>query len=200
MIKFDRPKLHLPGVGFYIALGSLVFTIVAFILYGMTFDAFHYDPDKWVTALLVIAIWCFVCIFAGVIFSGNNANWTGIMYYVAAFALTLALIKFLTPCLSPIGIYFTVHNMGDVEANAVGVPRSIVTIVMFVLAIVSLIVSAFFGGALGARKKKGIGSKADGDAEKDKADSVAAVDAVTEGDSVDSTAASPEKNEVDHGV
>jgi hypothetical protein len=33
--------------------------------------------------------------------------------------------------------------MGDVEANAIGVPRSIVTIVLFVISIATLIASSF---------------------------------------------------------
>ena len=75
---------------------------------------------------------------------GDKPFWVDVLYIIAMFALVISAIKFITPCLSPIGIYFTVHNMGDVEANAAGVPRSIAGIVIFVLAIVCLAVAAFF--------------------------------------------------------
>ncbi len=151
----DKLKsLNVPGVAIYILAGSLVFCIAAFIMYEMTFDAFHYENDKWIEALFVMTFWSYACIIIGTLISGNGAKATDALYIVAAFALTIATIKFLIPCLSPIGIYFTVHNMGDVEANAIGVPRSIVTIVLFVVSILLLVVSAFFPSALGKRRVK----------------------------------------------
>lgn len=152
-------KIYRPGVGFYLTAASLVLAIAAFVLYGMTFSAFGYDTERWVVALMTIALWGYACILVNGLLFGNARAATDIMYVIDAFCVTLALIKFLIPCLSPIGIYFTVHNMGDVERNAIGVPRSIVGVVFFVLTIVTLVTSAFF--SISSRKHEADWSKAE---------------------------------------
>ncbi|MCH5350966.1 MAG: hypothetical protein J1F39_03245 [Clostridiales bacterium] len=139
MIKIKQPR-----AGFILLAVTLVFAIASFIMYSATFDAFHFVGDKWVVALMVIAIWSIVALLVNSLISGDKPLFVDALYIIAMFAIVIALIKFLTPCLSPIGIYFTVHNMGDVEANAIGVPRSIAGIVLFVLTVILLIVSAFF--------------------------------------------------------
>ena len=136
-------KLKKLGAGFYGLVVSLVCAIVAFIMYFLTFNAFHYSADRWVTALTVIALWAIAFLLINAIVSDDTPFYVDIFYVIAVFTLTLAMIMFLLPCLSPIGIYFTVHNMGDVEANAIGVPRSIVCIVFFAISIIGLLVSAF---------------------------------------------------------
>lgn len=147
-------KIRKPGAGFYLLSVSLLLSIAAFIMYSLTYDALGYASDKWVIASMVIAFWCFGCLLLMALLSANAPKITDVFYWVAVIALTLATFKFLIPCLSPIGIYFTVHNMGDVEANAIGVPRSIVGIILFVLAIVVLIVAAFFSVALKSIEEK----------------------------------------------
>ena len=137
-------KLKKPHAGFYLLAVSFVFAVVAFIMYFLTFNAFHYSTDRWVTGLTLIAFWSILFLLISSLISGDDPFYVDIFYVIAAFCLTIATIKFLIPCLSPIGIYFTVHNMGDVEANAIGVPRSIVCVVFFVLSIICLLVSAFF--------------------------------------------------------
>ncbi len=137
-------KIKAPRAGFYILAAALLLTIVAFIMYAVTFDAFHFVSDKWVVALMIIAIWSICCILINSLFMGNRPMFVDALYIIAIFALVIAAVKFFTPCLSPIGIYFTVHNMGDVEANAIGVPRSIAGIAVYVVAIVCVVVGAFF--------------------------------------------------------
>lgn len=140
MIKIAKLR-----AGFYILAAALLLSIAAFVVYNLTFDAFHYVTDRWIVALMIIVIWSIVCLLISSLFMGDKPLYIDALYIIAMFALVIAFIKFLTPCLSPIGIYFTVHNMGDVEANAIGVPRSIVGIVIYVLAIICLVVGAFFG-------------------------------------------------------
>lgn len=140
-------KIKKPGVGFYLLAVSAILCIAAFVMYSLTYDALRYDSDRWVVALMIITFWCIGCLLVTSLISGNASKITDVLYWVAVMALTIATFKFLIPCLSPIGIYFTVHNMGDVEANAIGVPRSIAGIILFVLAIIVLIVSAFFSAA-----------------------------------------------------
>lgn len=137
-------KLKKPGIGFYLTAVSLLFAVLAFIMYGVTFSAFHYTADRWVTALLIIALWCEMCLLVNSLLSGNKPFFMDIFYIGGIFALTVCMFKFLVPCLSPMGIYFTVNNMGDVEANALGVPRAIVCLVFFVISVLSLAVSSFF--------------------------------------------------------
>lgn len=146
-------KLKKPNAGFYLLAVSFVLSIVAFIMYILTFDAFHYTLDRWVTSLTVVAFWAFVFLLVHALISGDKPFYVDIFYVIAAFTLTLAAIMFLIPCLSPIGIYFTVHNMGDVEANAIGVPRSLVCIVFFIFSVVGVLVSTFLNLS-GKEKKK----------------------------------------------
>lgn len=130
--------------GFYLLLVSLIFAIAAFIMNFSTFDAFHYENDRYIIALMIISFWCLLCIIITSVINHKEGKIIDVLYLIAIFAITIALVKFLIPCLSPIGIYFTVHNMGDVEANAIGVPRSIITISLFVISIATLISSSFF--------------------------------------------------------
>lgn len=136
-----------PRTGFYLTAAALVTAVIAFITYLLTFDAFHYATDRWVTALMIIAIWTLACLIVCGLLFGDEPFYIDILRVAAVFCMTVATLKFLLPCLSPIGIYFTVHNMGDVEANAIGVPRSIVCVVFCVISVVLMMVSAFFTAA-----------------------------------------------------
>ena len=133
-----------PRAGFILLAMALHLAVAAFIVYAMTFDAFHYVPDNWVIALMIIVIWSIAALLISSFFMGDKPLFVDALYIVIIFALVTATVKFVTPCLSPIGIYFTVHNMGDVEANEIGVPRSIAGIVIFVLTILLVLISAFF--------------------------------------------------------
>lgn len=136
-------KIKKPAIGFWLISAGLILSIVAFALYFATYDALGYNQDYWVIAMMVIAFWGFVCLIVNGLLVGNKPFFMDIFFVLVAFALVFATIKFLTPCLSPIGIYFTVHNMGDVEANAIGVPRAIAGVVFYLLSVVCVIVASF---------------------------------------------------------
>ena len=138
-------KINKPYVGFYFLAIAFIFTIVAFVYYFLTYKAFGYSQNRWIIALMVIVFWSFNCLLVSSLLSDGRPFWMDIFYVFAVFGLALSTILFLIPCLSPIGIYFTVGNMGDVEANAIGVPRCIKGIIFYVLAIVFVIISAFLG-------------------------------------------------------
>lgn len=142
--QLKKIKLNKPSIGFYLLAGSLVLSIVAFVYYSLTYSAFGYSQNRWVIAMTVISFWSFLCLLGYSLFGDGKAIWMDIFYLIIAFGLTISTVLFLTPCLSPIGIYFTVGNMGDVEANAIGVPRCITGVVFYVLAILSVIAAAFF--------------------------------------------------------
>lgn len=127
---------------FWVVCFSFVALIAAFVMHFLTFSALHYQTDRWVIALSIIALWSEAMLLFEKI-SGKKFFAFDIFLPVAVIAATLALFKFLIPCLSPIGIYFTVHNMGDVEANAIGVPRSIACIVLYVLSIIAIVPPSF---------------------------------------------------------
>ncbi|MCH5162810.1 MAG: hypothetical protein J1G38_04905 [Clostridiales bacterium] len=147
-IKFKKPS-----VGFYLLVASTVLAIAAFVMYSLTYDALTYASDKWVIASMVIAFWCLGCLMLTSVISGNGAKITDVFYWLGVMSLTLALFKFITPCLSPIGVYFTV-NMGNMEAYSIGVPRGIAGAVLYVLSVLSLIVSAFFSPTVSEKKKE----------------------------------------------
>lgn len=132
-----------PSIGFWFVSAGLALSIVAFALYFSTYKALGYNQDYWVIAMMVIALWGFGCLIVNGLLAGNKPFFMDIFYALVAFALVFATIKFITPCLSPIGIYFTVHNMGDVEANAIGVPRAIAGAVFYVLSVVCVVVASF---------------------------------------------------------
>jgi hypothetical protein len=91
-----------------------------------------------------IAIWglAFMCI--NTLIVGEKPFWVSYINVLTPFLILLSAILFISPCLSPIGIYFTVGNMGNVEANAVGVPSVIRGVIFYMIGIIALIVSAFF--------------------------------------------------------
>lgn len=124
---------------------SLVGSIYAFIMHNLTFDAFNYNVDYWVIALTIIAVWSIIMLLVQRIWFKDTVLLFDIFYLIAAFSLFLGALLFLKPCLSPIGIYFTVNNMGDVEANALGVPRCISTMIGYGASLLCLIVASFLG-------------------------------------------------------
>lgn len=136
-------KLKKPSVGFWLTLVCFVFAIVAFVLYFTTFKALNYENNLWVIALSIIALWSMLCLLVNGLLAGNKPFFMDIFYVLAVFSLVLAMILFLSDCLSPIGIYFTVHNMGDVEANAAGVPRCIAGVAFYSVSFLMMIIAGF---------------------------------------------------------
>lgn len=147
----NKIKLQVPHVGFYLTIAAFVFTVVAFILGFVVYHIFGYAVNRWEVFCAVAALWLMGFLLVNSLFAGERPVWTAPLYAVVCVLLTFAAILFIQPCLSPIGIYFTVNNMGDVEANAAGVPRAIATTVLFVIALISMTVAAF---APMARPKK----------------------------------------------
>jgi len=136
-------KLNKPSVGFILLACSLVFTIVAFILYNSTFNVFNYQPSNQVIAYTIIALWGILFLLINSLLAGNKPVLGSIFYLINCFALLFAFSYLLIPCLSQIAVFFTV-NMGDMETYALGVPRCIAGCVFFVLALLCNIVSSFF--------------------------------------------------------
>lgn len=138
MIKFKRLN-----VGFYITLLSFISAVVSLIMFMATYSVFKYSFNRWVFFMTFLSIWAMGFMLVNTFLVGDKPFWVSYVYVLISVMLVLSLVKFINPCLSPIGIYFTVHNMGDVETNAIGVPYSLVTAGFYLVAIISNLVASF---------------------------------------------------------
>ncbi len=135
-------KLKKPGVGFILLSLSLVFIIVAFILFLKTYAIFEYDTNRWAITASILAIWFLVFILVNSLFKGDNPFWIVLIYGIITFLLTFAVVKFISPCFAPIGIYFTVI-MGNVEQILAGVPRALAGAACYLVSILLILVASF---------------------------------------------------------
>ncbi len=128
---------------FYLQLIALVFLCVGYANYFHTMTAFDYPADRWIMLLSIAAIVLIAFQMVNGVVAGNQ---TGTVFVLAAGVVFIALVVcfYLSSCIANIAIYFSVGGMGNVEANAVGVPSCIRGIVLLVISIVSTIASAFF--------------------------------------------------------
>lgn len=138
MIKMKRL-----GVGFYFAAVSLIFTAAALAMFLRTYNVFGYVINRWALFMTLLTLWCLLFRTMNTLFVGEKPFWASYVHVLVSLFLVFSLLLVIKPCLSPIGIYFTVHNMGDVETNAIGVPASIVTAACYLLAIVCNLIAAF---------------------------------------------------------
>ncbi len=138
-------KIKRAGVGFYLLILSFVFGILGFIWYMSTYSVFRYSEDRLSITLTLISLWFIAFLIGDTLFTGKNPTFSKMFYGIAIFMMTYSLIRLLTPCLSPIGIYFTVGNMGDVETNKIAVPKCILGTIFFAISIVTLLVAGILG-------------------------------------------------------
>lgn len=127
---------------FILVLLSLIIMIVGFILYFSTFRVFGYSDSKWVIGLTIIALWLEIIVLANQAFA-NKPFYVSFIYILIPFMVMIIIGQYLIPCLSPIGIYFTV-NMGDMETYALGVPRCIAGVALYLVSAIALIGASFF--------------------------------------------------------
>lgn len=140
----NKLRLKTPHVGFYLIALSFVLTFVAFIMTFRVYNIFGYRINRWVIFTSVAALWLMGFFLVNALFTGDKQFWVAPIYAVICILLVFAAILFIQLCLAPIGIYFTVNNMGDVEANALGVPRAIAATVLYVVALLCVTVASFF--------------------------------------------------------
>lgn len=145
-------KLKKPHIGFIFMALAFVLTIVAFSMSFVVYGIFGYAVNRWGVFLAVAAFWLTGFLLVNALFAGERPFWVSLLYVGVCVALTFAAILFIQPCLAPMGIYFTVGNMGDVEANAAGVPRAIVTVVLYVVALLCMVVAAFCPAVSGEKE------------------------------------------------
>ncbi len=136
-------KLKKPSIGWYFLLASFLCCIVAFALFLSTYSVFRYETNRWAVSCMILSIWGLLFLLVNTLWKGDYPSFCNVIYGVVTFLILFAFTQFINPCLSPIGIYFTVHNMGDVATNAIGVPRAIIASVFFILATCCTMIAAF---------------------------------------------------------
>lgn len=143
---FDKisGKIKKCRAGVYLLLLAVVAAAIGFASFLTAYDIFGYKTERWGISMTAMGLWLSAFMVFNAFYGGNKPKWTWALYVFVTFFFTLSMIRFLTPCLSPIGIYFTVNNMGDVKANALGVPKAIIGAVFYLVAIISVIASSFF--------------------------------------------------------
>ncbi len=140
-----RKSIPIPGVGSILQLLSLILLVVGFIFYFACWSAFGYGQDRFVIAFTILAIWVSILMLATDFFDAKRPIWVASIGLVYCFFVLFSFGRILAPCISPIGILFTV-NMGDMETYAIGVPRCFVSIGGYLLSALFFVASSFFGG------------------------------------------------------
>lgn len=135
-----KPKI--PGLGFGALALALALTIAAFAMHFATYAAGSYATSRWTIMCSVLSVWLMVLLLVNGLLVGERPAWTGFIYALIAFLLTFGAAKFMQPCLTQIGIYFTV-NMGDTAMNEAVTKLSIPTAVLYVAAVILTIAAAF---------------------------------------------------------
>lgn len=136
-------KLQIPRVGFILLALSLIFTIIGYCYYQYTFEVFNYQPSKLIIAMTIISVWSTISLLVNSLFFSDKHSFFDVFYLINVVAVILSFAYLLMPCLSPIGVYFTV-NMGDMETYSKGVPSCITGCVFYVLSAIITIVASFF--------------------------------------------------------
>ena len=142
------------GVGFILTLVALVASVGALGMFLYTYNVFGYTLNRWAFSFTLLACWLLLFLVVNTFLAGGEPYWTRYAYTFICFFLLYAALAFIKPCLSPIGIYFTVHDMGDVETNAVGVPASLATAALYLVAFFLSTVAAFMGTAADKKLKR----------------------------------------------
>ena len=149
-----KREFKIPFVGFFLMAVALILTFVAFIMSFKVYTIFGYATNRWAVTLSFAALWLTAFLIANSLIAGEKPFVISLFYVAVCMMLTFAAIMFIQPCLAPMGIYFTVGNMGDVEANAAGVPRAIATVALYVVALLHMVVAAFFPAVIVKEKNE----------------------------------------------
>lgn len=129
-------------LGFFFMAAALILLMVGYNTFFETMNAFGFDPDRWVILLTISSLAIMGFILLNSLIMGDQAG-IFILYLLAAGMIAMSICLYLQPCLSPIAIYFSVGNMGDVEANAIGVPSVIRGCIYYLVSIICLIFAGF---------------------------------------------------------
>lgn len=147
MLKIKKIK-----VGFILNVLSLILTLIALFLFLSTYEVFSFQINRWAVTCSILAIWGLLFLTINSLFKGEKQFWTSLIYPIIVVLITYAALQFIKPCLSPIAIFFTVRNMGDTATYEIGVPRAIITAVLYILALILSVVSSFMASTKEGKK------------------------------------------------
>lgn len=125
---------------------ALVCTIASLVMFLFTYKVAVFTLNRWTLSCTVFAMWLIVFLIANSVFRGDRPFWTIFAYILVVFLMTYGMLRFLQPCITPIGFAFGASdlNMGDTALNRVVAYMSVATTVLYLVAIVCTVVAAFF--------------------------------------------------------
>lgn len=140
-----KGKIKLPGIGFYFSAAALVFSVAGMCLFLVTYNVGGYTLSRWALTCSVLAVWLLLFITVNMFIKGDKPFWCSLLFVLAVFLLTYGLLKFIQPCLTPIGFVFGASdlNMGDTALNKVVAYYSVATAAFYVLSVLSILAAAF---------------------------------------------------------
>ena len=127
---------------FYMEVVAIILISIGLSLHFTSYAALGYGMNRFTVLLSISSILLLLFLAINSTVVGNQFTNVFIVMVSTVFILFAGLLH-ISRTLSNIGIYFTV-NMGNAEANAAGVPPAIAATIMFVLAAILVVVSAFF--------------------------------------------------------
>ncbi len=153
-------KIKKPALGFVFVCISLVFAVTALALFITTYNVGGYTLSRWALACTVIAIWLLLCLAVNMALFGDKPVWSGLVYAATVFLLIYGLMRFIQPCLTPIGFILGAGdlNMGDTALNKIVAERSIITAVFYVLSVIAAVAASF----MSAERKSSAGARQEG--------------------------------------
>ena len=152
-MKFRLKKMPFVGFGFFLL--ALIALIIGYALTFKTYQLDHNsDPNRLVVILPIFAIWILLIQLVMSFIDDNRPVWLDAINVVYCFLVLFAFGKFISGFLEYIGIYYTVHEMGDVATMEAVVPKAILASVFLIVSCVLFIVGSFFKVYIDNKKKE----------------------------------------------
>ena len=147
-------KFRIPFVGFAFYLVSFVVLLVGYILSISSFVTFSISVDRFVIILPIFAMIIIVLQLIMSLVDANKPAWFNLLNLAFVILIVFTFAKVIIPFLTPIGIYFSGVNMGDVATYQKVVPMSIASCIILVVSALIFIVGSFFPTVLIIRKEE----------------------------------------------
>lgn len=133
------------GAAFPVGVFALVVAVAALVMYFVTYRIGSYTINRWALICTALGIWFVAFLCLNMVIKGDKPAWCSIFYVLAVFLLTYGLLRFLQPCLTPIGFAFGASdlNMGDTQLNKTVAYFSVATAALYIVSVFCIILAAF---------------------------------------------------------